>query len=108
LNHEKRHLRRTLAPPDGFWCGWLVPRRLASRRLSMTDEARLSAREYEVLLLIVEGMNNVEIAAQLGTSRRTIQSHVSSALRKTGTRSRTQLAVAALRRGLVPMQHDDA
>lgn len=74
----------------------------------MTDEARLSAREYEVLLLIVEGMNNVEIAAQLGTSRRTIQSHVSSALRKTGTRSRTQLAVAALRRGLVPMQHDDA
>lgn len=72
------------------------------------DDPHLSAREHEVLLLVIEGLNNVEIAVQLGMSRRTVQSHVSSALRKTGTRSRTHLAVVALRRGLVPMADDDA
>lgn len=70
--------------------------------------ALLSTRELEVLALVVEGLENAEIAARLNLSRRTVQSHVSSALRKTGTRSRTQLAVAALREGIIPLHGDSA
>jgi len=64
---------------------------------------QLSDRELEVLVLVVDGLNNVEIAARLGLARSTVQSHVSSALAKTSTRTRTQLAVMALRRGIVSL-----
>lgn len=73
------------------------------------DEPRaLSTRELEVLALVVGGLDNTEIAQRLALSPRTVQSHVSSCLRKTGTRTRTQLAVAALRRGIVALddEHD--
>jgi DNA-binding CsgD family transcriptional regulator len=61
----------------------------------------LSEREREVVVLVVEGLSNADIAVRLGISRRTVQAHVSNALRKTTTRSRVQLAVLALRSGLV-------
>jgi DNA-binding CsgD family transcriptional regulator len=66
----------------------------------------LSEREREVVALIVTGLTNREIAQRLHLSPRTVQSHVRSAMRKTGTNGRVQLAVAALRRGIVPSQGD--
>lgn len=63
----------------------------------------LSERERQVLTLIVDGLSNQEIGERLGVSPRTVQGHVASAMRKTTTRTRTQLAVHALRAGLVPL-----
>jgi DNA-binding NarL/FixJ family response regulator len=48
-----------------------------------------------VLRLIAGGLANKQIAARLGLSPRTVEKHVESLLRKTGARSRTELAVAA-------------
>jgi len=62
----------------------------------------LSVREVEVAQLVAGGATNDEIAARLFLSPRTIQSHVKSATEKTGTRNRTELAVLAVREGLVP------
>lgn len=53
--------------------------------------------------LVVDGLTNQEIAERLFISVRTVQAHIASATSKTGTVTRTQLAVLALRRGLVSL-----
>lgn len=67
----------------------------------------LTPRELEVVALVVGGLSNAEIADALGISRRTAQAHVAAAARKLGVRTRTQLAVAALRRRLVALDSED-
>lgn len=62
----------------------------------------LSEREIQVVTLIAGGLMDAEIAARLGISTRTVQSHVRRAMEKTGTSTRTHLAVTAVRRGLLP------
>lgn len=64
----------------------------------------LSDRELQTVSLVVDGQSNAEIGAVMGVSSRTVQAHVASAMRKTGTRTRTQLAVHALRTGLIPLE----
>lgn len=61
----------------------------------------LTAREREVLRLLVQGLDNVAIADRLGVSRSTIKTHVSSVLSKLGAASRTEAVAIALRQGLV-------
>jgi DNA-binding CsgD family transcriptional regulator len=58
-------------------------------------EAGVTAREADVLRLVADGLSNKQIATQLDLSPRTVEKHVESLLRKTGTRSRTGLLVAA-------------
>lgn len=76
----------------------------------LTD--KLSVREVEVVQLVASGATNEAIADRLFLSPRTIQSHVEHAMRKTGTRNRTELAVLAVMEGLVteqcePVEHPD-
>jgi DNA-binding NarL/FixJ family response regulator len=52
----------------------------------------LSTREGEVLRLLAEGMTDREIAAALAISPRTVESHVSSLLRKLEVRNRAEAA----------------
>jgi DNA-binding CsgD family transcriptional regulator len=54
-------------------------------------------READVLRLVIEGLANKEIAAALRLSPRTVEKHVENLLRKTGARSRTELAVTSRR-----------
>jgi two-component system, NarL family, response regulator LiaR len=61
----------------------------------------LTDREREVLALMVEGLNNTQIAARLTVSPSTVKSHVSNILTKMGVASRTEAVTLALRRGLV-------
>jgi two-component system, NarL family, response regulator DevR len=52
----------------------------------------LSSREQDVLRLLAEGMTDREIATALTISPRTVESHVSSVLRKLGVRNRAEAA----------------
>lgn len=61
----------------------------------------LSARELEVLKLIVDGLSNQEIADKLIISLATAKTHVRNILNKLAVDDRTQAAVHAMRRGLV-------
>lgn len=61
----------------------------------------LTARELEVLWLIVEGMENKEIAGKLVISPKTVEKHVQNILEKLGMSNRTQAAVWALEHGIV-------
>jgi NarL family two-component system response regulator LiaR len=61
----------------------------------------LTARERDVLRLMVEGLANKQIAQRLGIGEKTIKTHVSRVLAKLGVADRTQAAVLAIREGLV-------
>jgi NarL family two-component system response regulator LiaR len=56
----------------------------------------MTDREREVLALMVEGLNNAEIAERLIVSRSTVKFHVSSILSKLGASSRTEAVAMAL------------
>jgi DNA-binding CsgD family transcriptional regulator len=60
--------------------------------------APLTPAELRVLSLLLLGSSNGLIAEQLFLSRRTIESHVSSLLAKTGCRNRSELMLWALAR----------
>ena len=55
----------------------------------------VTEREADVLRLVIDGLANKEIAAALRLSPRTVEKHVENLLRKTGARSRTELAVTS-------------
>ncbi|MBV5347392.1 response regulator transcription factor [bacterium] len=61
----------------------------------------LTEREREVLSLMVEGLNNTQIAGRLTVSPSTIKSHVSRVLSKLGVASRTEAVTLALRNRIV-------
>jgi two-component system, NarL family, response regulator LiaR len=61
----------------------------------------LTERERAVLALMVEGLNNTQIAGRLTVSPSTVKSHVSNILSKLGVSSRTEAVSLALRHGLV-------
>jgi NarL family two-component system response regulator LiaR len=61
----------------------------------------LTERELEVLTLMVEGLNNTQIAGRLGVRPSTIKSHVSNILSKFGVTSRTEAVTLAFRQKLI-------
>jgi DNA-binding NarL/FixJ family response regulator len=63
--------------------------------------AGLSARELDVLALIVKGHGNKQIAYDLGIAEHTVKNHVKSILSKLGVADRTQAATAAIQRGII-------
>ena len=65
-------------------------------------EKELSDREREILRLIVQGRSNPQIARELYLAPGTVRNYVSALLQKMKVEDRTQAAVEAVRRGLVP------
>ena len=61
----------------------------------------LTAREKEILKLMVDGLPNTEIANHLGVSPSTAKFHVSNILSKLGVTSRTEAVSVALKQKLV-------
>jgi two-component system, NarL family, response regulator LiaR len=61
----------------------------------------LTEREIEVLGLMVEGLNNTQIAGKLTVSPSTVKSHVSNILAKLGVASRTEAVTLALRHNII-------
>ena len=63
---------------------------------SSQPTATVTAAEQAVLRRLLQGLSNRSIAAELVLSPRTVESHISHLLAKTGCRSRTQLLLWAL------------
>jgi NarL family two-component system response regulator LiaR len=61
----------------------------------------LTEREREILALMVEGLNNAEIADRLVVSRSTVKFHVSNILSKLEVSSRTEAVALAVQQRLV-------
>lgn len=76
---------------------WEAARTEAQRRLAL-----LTPREREVLLLVVAGKANKQIAADLGTTEQTIKLHRSRVMKKTAVDSVAQLVVLAQLGGVIP------
>jgi two-component system, NarL family, response regulator len=64
-------------------------------------DSDLSARERQVLFLIVSGKSNKEIGTALGITEATVKCHVTEILYHLQVSDRTQAVVTALRRGLI-------
>jgi len=62
------------------------------KKLEVSEAVELTPTEQKVISLVAQGMGNREIALQLEVSQRTIESHVSNMLAKTGLHNRTELA----------------
>jgi len=78
-----------------------LTRGLRMQKKAKEDTEGFTEREFEVLLLIAEGMSNKEIAEELHISIKTVKTHVSNLLMKCQLEDRTQLAVLAHRRGWI-------
>lgn len=78
-----------------------IPRSVADRLAQRVGAEELTARELDVLKLVAQGRSNRQIAGTLGIAEKTARIHVSNILGKIGVSDRTQLAIAAIQRGLV-------
>ncbi len=65
-----------------------------SAKLPLRDG--LTARENEILALIVEGKSNTEIGAQLHLTEGTVKNYVSTILTKCEAKNRTELAIKVM------------
>ncbi len=62
----------------------------------------LTDRQRQVLLLLLEGRSNKEIARTLGVLEGTIKVHLRTVMQRLGVHNRTQLALAAVKAGVMP------
>jgi DNA-binding NarL/FixJ family response regulator len=80
-----------------------IPPEVAARLADRVARSQLSAREIEVLRLLVTGRRNREIASALEITEGTVKLHVSSILSKLGADDRTEAVTVALQRGIVQL-----
>jgi len=81
-----------------------LPSGVAAALAAQMPRPDLSAREVQVLELIVRGLANKQIAYSLNIAEHTVQNHVKNILSKLGVQDRTQAATAAIQRGIVHLQ----
>ncbi|MFP6600179.1 MAG: response regulator transcription factor [Deltaproteobacteria bacterium] len=62
------------------------------------EQQRLTARESEVVDLVISGCRNREISERLSISEKTVKAHLSNIFAKLGVRDRLELAIYALNR----------
>jgi DNA-binding NarL/FixJ family response regulator len=63
------------------------------------DLPRLTARERQVVALVVDGRSNDEVGAELRIGVKTVETHLKRIFERFGLRSRTELVARALREG---------
>ena len=81
-----------------------IPPDVAARLADRVGRSALSARELDVLRLLVGGRRNRAIAAELAITEGTVKLHVSSILGKLGVTDRTEAVTVALQRGIVQLE----
>jgi DNA-binding NarL/FixJ family response regulator len=80
---------------------YYLPPAVAACLAERAHRVELSARELEVLKLVVNGCSNKEIASHLGFTEHTAKAHLKGILGKLGVRDRTEAATFALKQGIV-------
>jgi len=85
---------RRMSPPP-------VPPKSSAALSNGKAFSTLSERELEVVRLVAEGLSNKEIGSRLKLSDKTVKNHISHVLAKLSLTARTQIAVHAIRSGLV-------
>jgi DNA-binding NarL/FixJ family response regulator len=78
-----------------------LPPAVAATLAAHATRPELTARELDVLALIVRGMGNKQIAGELKIAEYTVKNHVKNVLSKLGVDDRTQAATSALQRGII-------
>ena len=78
-----------------------LPAAVAAALAAQLPRPDLSAREVQVLELIVQGLPNKQIAYTLNIAEHTVKNHVKNILSKLGVQDRTQAATAAIQRGII-------
>lgn len=78
-----------------------LPPAVAATLAAHATRPELTARELDVLALIVRGMGNKQIASELKIAEYTVKNHVKNVLSKLGVEDRTQAATSALQRGII-------
>jgi two-component system NarL family response regulator len=78
-----------------------LPAVVAAALAAQLPRPDLSAREVQVLELIVRGLPNKQIAYTLNIAEHTVKNHVKNILSKLGVQDRTQAATAAIQRGII-------
>ncbi len=68
-----------------------------------TAVVKLTPRELEVLILIADGLTNLEIGERLGISVKTVDRHRENIMRKLDLHSRIDLVKFAIREGLIDL-----
>lgn len=70
-----------------------IPTILGNAKDTAPKELPLNEKEFEIMRLVAEGLNNKEIATTLFLSEGTVRNYLSSTLEKLELRDRTQLAI---------------
>jgi two-component system NarL family response regulator len=78
-----------------------LPAGVAAALAAQMPRPDLSARELQVLELIVRGLANKQIAFSLSIAEHTVKNHVKNILNKLAVQDRTQAATAAIQRGII-------
>lgn len=78
----------------------------SQRQLRQQEGARITPRESEIIRLVAEGKTNKEIAAQLGITVRTVETHRANIMLKLGIHSLAELIHYAMRHGIATVQGD--
>jgi two-component system, NarL family, response regulator len=78
-----------------------IPAEVAAKLAERMTSPELTARELEVLRLVVTGQSNKEIGAALAIAEGTVRAHLNSIFQKLDALDRTHAVTIALRRGLV-------
>lgn len=77
-------------------------RRFPEESIGTPHLSQLSEKEIEIIRYLAAGMSNKEIAEQLAYSEKTVKNYLSVIFQKLHLRDRTQVAIFALRQGLLP------
>ena len=94
--HAQMHPAQVVSAVEVVQRGGLAaPRQLLRYYLSQKENPKigeLSARQREILEMVVEGLSNAQIAGRLYLSESTIKQHLRAAYKVLGVRNRTQAA----------------
>lgn len=101
LQHDLVNAIRSVASGEAFLAPAAQRQLMELLRKPHNSHDALTARESDVLKLVAEGLSNKQIANRLHLTEGTVKGYVSQILAKLRLEDRTQIALYAVRRGLV-------
>ncbi len=73
----------------------------AADNMNLANGKKLTARQFEVLRYLAQGLSNKQIAYQMSVSEATVKLHINALLRAMGATNRTQAVIKAQKMGVI-------